>query len=325
MESWNFTSWDQLLQTLDCNEEQLEESLSKKTDCYRVYSKQKKDGTRTIHAIKSDSGLYVLQQRLQHEFLKNIYLPDTVCGFREHYSYIDFLIPHISEEKDRNFLRLDIKDFFGSIRIDDLKEALKYYINGGIENADQDKILDKMIEIVTVDQKVVQGAVTSPMLSNLVFRQLDIRIERYCSKFNIKYTRYADDMLFSGRTSYIHSRKFMAAIAVIIESRGFSLNYSKTLRAEREISLNGFVIGSGLRVSRKKLYKLNKILYQLSSSDFGGFDSDYELYHARNQLAGYRSFLLQVLHTDESETRKYKIKNKIDHIEALMKKYCKID
>lgn len=325
MESWNFTSYKQFLQVIECSEERLTEYLSEKADCYNVYKKQKKDGMRMIHAIKSYSGLYNLQQRIQHRFLKNIYLPDTVCGFREHYSYTDFLIPHISEEKDRYFLRLDIKAFFESIRIDDLKEVLKYYISDEIKKSEYEKILNILIEIVTVNQKVVQGAVTSPMLSNLVFRQLDIRIERYCSKFNIKYTRYADDMLFSGRTSYIHSRKFMAAIAVIIESRGFSLNYSKTLRAEREISLNGFVIGSGLRVSRKKLYKLNKILYQLSSSDFGGFDSDYELYHARNQLAGYRSFLLQVLHTDESESRKYKIKNKIDHIEALMKKYCKID
>ncbi|MBR6617932.1 MAG: RNA-directed DNA polymerase, partial [Oscillospiraceae bacterium] len=299
--------------------------LSQKTDCYRVYSKQKKDGTRTIHAIKSDSGLYVLQHRMQQKFLNNIYLPDTVYGFREHCSYIDFLIPHISEEKDRCFLRLDIKDFFGSIRIDDLKEALKYYVSDEIENADQEKILDKMIEIVTVDQKVVQGAVTSPMLSNLVFRQLDIRIERYCSRFNLKYTRYADDMLFSGRTSYIHSRKFMAAIAAIIESKGFSLNYSKTLRAEQEISLNGFVIGSELRVSRKKLHKLNEIMHRLNSREFDKFSSDYELYHVRNQLAGYRSFLLQVLHTDESEARKYKIQIKIDRIEALMRKYCKID
>ncbi|MBE6848089.1 MAG: hypothetical protein E7503_08205 [Ruminococcus sp.] len=202
---------------------------------------------------------------------------------------------------------------------------LKYYISDAITAEERDLILNMIIEIVTVDQKVVQGAVTSPMLSNLVFRQLDIRIERYCSRFDIKYTRYADDMLFSGNTTYIHSRRFISAISAIIASKGFELNYTKILRAKQEISLNGFVVGSGLRVSRKKLCNLNQIIYKLESSNFDEFQSKYVLYHVRNQLAGYRSFLLHVMRTDENEEQKDKLKDKINCIENLIKRHCAID
>lgn len=74
------------------------------------------------------------------------------------------------------------------------------------------KIINRLYEIMTVEDKVVQGAVTSPTLSNLVFRELDIRIERYCQKIGVIYTRYADDMLFSCKTNLIHKNKFINVI-----------------------------------------------------------------------------------------------------------------
>lgn len=43
-----------------------------------------------------------------------------------------------------------------------------------------------------------QGAPTSPYLSNLRFRKIDDLISSYTKEFNIRYTRYADDMTFSG-------------------------------------------------------------------------------------------------------------------------------
>lgn len=318
MESWNFQSYEHFLSVIDCSKESLKSILSKKSEFYNLYNKNKKNGVRTIYAIRPKSELYMVQQRLQRKFLSNVYLPDTVCGFRSDYSYIDFLTPHISQEQGRFYLRLDISDFFDSIQVYDLKEALDYYISDDIEAEERKKLLSELIDIVTVDEVVVQGAVTSPMISNLVFRKLDIRIERYCSNFNIKYTRYADDMLFSGSTNYIHNRKFMSAISNIISSHNFSLNYNKTLRFKNEISLNGFVVGNKLRISRSKLYELNKIMRLLKSKEQMSRKVKYRI---RNQLAGYRAFLIQVMKSTEDEREKRKLKNKIDSIQRLMKKH----
>ena len=93
--------------------------------------------------------------------------------------------------------------------------------------------------ITTLNNHAIQGAITSPAISNIIFRSLDIRIEKYCEKIGVHYTRYADDMLFSSESSYIHSYKFTNAIQAIISDKGFYLNRKKTLKCENEISLNG--------------------------------------------------------------------------------------
>ena len=100
-------------------------------------------------------------------------------------------------------------------------------------------------------------------------------------------------MLFSSESSYIHSYKFTNAIQAIISDKGFYLNRKKTLKCENEISLNGYVVGTNIRLSRKKYKSINKIIYTLTTSSFTGFKNNYHQYITRNKLAGYRSFLIQ--------------------------------
>ena len=48
------------------------------------------------------------------------------------------------------------------------------------------------------DNKLPQGAPTSGYISNIVMREFDEKIGRYCNQNSICYTRYSDDMSFSG-------------------------------------------------------------------------------------------------------------------------------
>ena len=43
-----------------------------------------------------------------------------------------------------------------------------------------------------------QGALTSSYISNLVMKEFDEEIGNYCKENGISYTRYSDDMTFSG-------------------------------------------------------------------------------------------------------------------------------
>lgn len=293
MESFKITSKEMWLQMLNVSEEELNTNIACRALVYSKYYKPKSIGSRAIYRINKKSTLYNIQCRIKRYFFCNIFLPECVYGFRENCSYIDFLVPHVSS-KNKFYLRLDIKDFFDSISADYIRSFFQYYIDDKISDEERKFIVNSIIDVTTLNGKFIQGAVTSPSISNFAFREIDNRILRYCRKLNVCYTRYADDMLFSSDNNYLNSKHFIIAIQAIINDFGFNLNYAKTLKYKNEISLNGYVVGSDIRLSRKKLHKINELIFQLSRSDFDGFESNVEKYHIKNQLAGYRSFLIQV-------------------------------
>mgnify|MGYP002706039441 FL=1 len=322
MNSLKIENKDNLIEILAYNEENIIDAINDKENTYFKYKLRKKNGTRDIYGLKKDNTLYHLQRNLNTKVFKNILFPECVYGFCKHKSYFDFLAPHISKNKKRYYLRLDISKFFDSIKIDDIYQSLSYYISNDISGDEKDYIIQLIIDIATLNEQVIQGAITSPIISNLVFRSLDIRIERYCKRFGINYTRYADDMLFSSTTNYIHNYKFSNAIQYIISDKGFYLNHHKTLKFKDEISLNGFVIGTNIHLSRKKYNSINKIIFTLSQSTFTGFSNRRQQYIIKNKLAGYRSFLIQSSRYTHDEQQKLKIENKINTIQKLILKYC---
>ena len=68
--------------------------------------------------------------------------------------------------KKNYYLRLDLENFFGNVSKDDVKQSLGYYVSKEVEN--RDEVLDKLIEILTYDNEIAQGAITSPIVSNIV-------------------------------------------------------------------------------------------------------------------------------------------------------------
>lgn len=323
MDNFKIQNKESFLQMLNISEKELETVIDNKDKSYSIYQKAKSNGYRTIYCINSADRLYILQKRLQKLFFCNIFLPECVYGFRPNYSYIDFLIPHISNNTNQHYLRLDIKDFFDSISIEYVKNFFKYYIDDNTKDEDVKFIIDSIIKITTLNNKFVQGAVTSPPISNFAFRQIDIRISKYCKKLNICYSRYADDMLFSSTNKYIHSKHFIIAIEAIINDFNFLLNYSKTLKYDKAISLNGYVIEKDIRLSRKKMNYINKLLFDLSQSNFNGFDNNSQKYHVKNQLSGYRSLFIQMYRYVSDDYYKKFLKNKISTIENLIIKHFK--
>ena len=73
---------------------------------------------------------------------------------------------------------------------------------------------------------LAQGAPTSPALSNLICRELDNRFEKYAIKNDLHYTRYADDLTFSGND--IEKLPKTAFIMKVLKDEGLKLNHKKT-------------------------------------------------------------------------------------------------
>jgi RNA-directed DNA polymerase len=83
-----------------------------------------------------------------------------------------------------------------------------------------------LARLCTLNGGLPQGAPTSPAIANLVFREADSELARIAEKNNLRYSRYADDLTFSGMEHI--SWTFLDDIEGIIRRFGFKLNARKT-------------------------------------------------------------------------------------------------
>lgn len=344
MKIWKIESEKQFYDIIiNYDKERLKLLLTNKDNYYgKPINVPKKDGYRQIYCINKECDLYRIQKRMVDNFLQNIMVSDRTYGFVKGSNYYDFMEPHKDFYKRNKYLRLDLENFFGSISKKMITDCLFYYVDEKVIN--RDELINTIFEIITFNNTLIQGAITSPMISNIIFRKLDIRIQKYCRKYDITYTRYADDLLFSGYNSIILKKAFYKGIQRIVGSRGFQINHSKTKRMREYISLNGFVIDNDIRLSRKKLEEINRIIFFLSrkeelkkvkkgdvsdlnihikeetKSDTDRFQGKYELL---NYLNGYRAFIIGVMKYSENEIFLDKSKNKIERLEKIVDEIAK--
>jgi RNA-directed DNA polymerase len=119
-----------------------------------------------------------------------------------------------------------------------------------------------------------QGAPTSPMLANLVVRDLDIRLNAIAQRYGWIYTRYADDLAFS--TTERSSRGQAMHVASLAEREmsafGLSSNRQKTTvipAGSRKILLGVLVDGSAPNLTRAFRNNLETHLYALTHAKIG--------------------------------------------------------
>lgn len=233
-------SYKHLAGILNIDEVELQQLL-KQTDgfyaCYLI--KKKKGGFRRI--VVPYENLKRVQRWILSEILDKVVVSHSCNGFIKGRSTLTNANPHLGKRFVRKF---DFKDFFESITVDRVYGVFKSLgyspavshdlatlctLKLGeykFENLDN-KIKKHFVDLYTAPRAVLaQGAPTSPMLANLVCRELDFRFEKYALKHGISYTRYADDLTFSSDDPV----KLPSASLVkkIVEEEGLRLNYKKT-------------------------------------------------------------------------------------------------
>jgi RNA-directed DNA polymerase len=79
-----------------------------------------------------------------------------------------------------------------------------------------------------LQQHLPQGAPTSAALSNLLLHRLDTRLTGFARSIGAHYTRYADDLAFSGNTSVNRiAEGLIPQITAIANSEGLTINHRK--------------------------------------------------------------------------------------------------
>lgn len=226
-------------------------------------------GQRLIHAPKK--GLKAVQRKLLSLLVEKLPVSPHAHGFVKGRSVRTGAQGHVGKAV---VLRLDLKDFFPSVshaRVRGLLIALGYGYPVAAtlavlmtESERQPVEVDGQVYFVPVGPRVcVQGAPTSPGLCNAVVLKLDRRLAGLARKHGFTYSRYADDLSFSGPEEKTAER-LRALAGRIIAEEGFQVNAAKTRLQRRggRQTVTGVTVNQVLGLSRQERRKVRAMIHQ---------------------------------------------------------------
>lgn len=239
----------------------------------------KKDGrSRIINAPKSN--LKSIQRLILDKVFSDIKLPPCVYGLSKNHSIIENAKYH---SKSDYLLNLDIKSFFPSVHFEKVEQI---YRDIGIN-----EISLELCMLTTLNFKLPQGAPTSPFIASLALTNLDYRLTKLAESNHLLYTRYFDDICFSGnkRVKIVEQ-----SIIKIINQEGYQVKKEKRQLFEKGFAkeINGILITDG-KLSLKNTSDLFEYLDELRYGGLTRLKSD-NPEKEKLSLKGKISFLKQV-------------------------------
>lgn len=213
--------------------------LNASQSSYREFKIPKRSGgSRTIIAPRR--ALKDCQRWILDNILARVGVHAAAKGFVQRRSTKSHCRPHLGRE---SLLKLDFQDFFPSIK---KRRVIALFRSMGYS----DSVSLYLAAFCCFGEVLPQGGVTSPAISNLICRRLDARLSALASSKRWRYSRYADDLVLSGRDL---NYAVVGIVAKIAKEEGFRLNDGKTrlYRGEARPIVTGLVLGeSALAVPR---------------------------------------------------------------------------
>jgi len=274
---------------LDLDTDYVKSVIAKSQSSYRIFCVPKRTGgTRTIYQPSAE--LKTLQYWLVYNVFSKFPVSASACAYCHGRSILDAARKHLT---NNYILHMDIKNFFESITARQLHNLLENapattdIHTFDLKSADAIKYIQ---HICLYKNHLTIGAVSSPILSNIIFYEIDLQIEKYCADNNYIYTRYADDIYISSK--HFLSKDICKYIATILDHSGFKVNTKKTRfmsRNHRQI-ITGLTLTTDRRLSIGKRRKraLKKELY-IALKALPTIDEKERL-----RIKGYLSFLKSV-------------------------------
>ncbi|MDO4276502.1 MAG: reverse transcriptase family protein [Eubacteriales bacterium] len=206
--------------------------------------KKKSGGMRKL--LVPDALLSTIQKNILHHVLNGFPAADAAKAYKAHVSPIDNALPHVGAEQ---IVKLDIKNFF-----DNITYFLVYQYAFPAEYFPP-AVRTMLTALCCCHDYLPQGAPTSPGISNLVMKSFDKYMTWWCRERGIHYTRYCDDMTFSGN---LDEKELINKVRSFLQVMGFQLNEKKTriLKGSCRKTVTGIVVNEIPQVSRDYRRKL---------------------------------------------------------------------
>lgn len=291
------------LNLIDCKEEKkyiktiysISNNIEKN---YRIYKIKKHNGKyRTIY--EPNKILKQIQKRILNNILNNKKISKFAKAYHKGIGLKDNAIFHVNKEM---ILKLDIKNFFENISFLNVYNScfsIEYF----------PKSVGMLLTyLCTYDDHLTQGSPTSAYISNLVMKEFDEELGLWCEEKNISYTRYSDDMTFSGEFS---PNEIIIKVRKMLYKLGLELNDSKThvIYNSSNQNVTGIVVNEKMQVNIKYRNKIRQEIYYINKF---GLDShlkkcgiNIKPKNYLNKLYGRILYVLQI-NEDDEEFKKYK-------------------
>ena len=288
---------------------------------YRELSSLEQDlgiSAKTLYAVSNNLGKHYRKVSLPKKSggFRNLSVPDEVLKSIQK-RIVDLLLIHMLVSRyakayrfgsstlrnakhqvvKRVVLKLDILHFFDSIRYSTVKD-----------NVFPEEIYAEPLRILLTmlcyhKDALPQGAPSSPAITNIILYEFDEQVGQWCQDRGIAYTRYCDDMTFSGDFDPAEVIRF---VRLELKKMGFLLNEQKTRiqRPGQQQTVTGIVVNEKLSIPADYRRKLWQELYYCRK--FGiqehlqriGLEVTEDTY--RMQLLGKVNYVLQV-HPDDRD------------------------
>ena len=240
---------------------------------YRRFQLPKKTGGQRLISAPMPR-LKRAQYWVLDQILSKVALHDAAHGFRPGRSIVTNAQPHVGQAV---VLNLDLRDFFPSIghaRVKGVFAGLGYSEQVATVLAllctetptDEVQVDGQRYYVAAGPRCLPQGAPSSPQLTNLLCRRLDRRLQGAAIKLGFHYTRYADDLTFSGDgEARAKLGKLLWRVKAIVADEGFTLHPDKqrVMRDSQRQEVTGIVVNERPTVSRAKLKALRATLHHI--------------------------------------------------------------
>lgn len=161
--------------------------------------------------------------------------------------------PHVGKKK---ILKLDIEGFFDHILYSRVKDTVFY------EEKYSESIRILLTMLCYYNDSLPQGAPTSPAITNIIMYDFDETVGDFCIKKKIAYTRYCDDMTFSG---CFDEREIISFVKGELRKLGLFLKNRKTavISASKRQVVTGIVVNEKMNVTKDYKKTIRQEIYYI--------------------------------------------------------------